>query len=184
MSIFDIFCSVHSMVPLPYHDHACMHGPSPYYLHLGSTPTTMLSIRLKALHRFLPLPLPCVPNGIFVDATPAPSESGRSRWHTSQSSSQPRRRWQHSLELEQRRHFHLTTTCHGHTGNLNDLCKTHIELPVEDFADGCREFDSARVLVLDIMITLEMCISNNENSFYFDIYQASYIRWHWEILGK
>ena len=148
----------------------------------------MLSIRLKTLHRLLPLP--CKPNGIVVDATLAPSESGRPRswWLTnvisSQSSSQPRRRWQHSLELEQRRYYHLTTTCHGHNGDLNDLCKTHIELPVEDFADGCREFDSARVLVLDIMITLEMCISNNENSFYFDIYQASYIRWHWEILGK
>ena len=98
----------------------------------------MLSIGTRRFHR--PFPLPSIFSGTIIDNSFAPPRRASTNVSISvqvQSPSLTLHQQQHH-SFVQRRHFH--PTYQGLQGDLNDLCKNHIELPVEDFADGCRKF--------------------------------------------
>lgn len=126
---------------------AISHGPTPVPMSPTIAPTkAMLSIRAKTLPRLIPQPCSLNVNWTFINAVFAPSRRTRPANFTlafaqsfSTTTRAPRIRWQQPLELEQHRRYH-PTTYRGNNSNLDDLCKNHINLPVDDFADGCREF--------------------------------------------
>ena len=101
------------------------------------TPTkAMISIRTRSFRR--PFPLPSIFSGSNVDNSFAPPRRASTTEFIQFKSSSLRIPQQQHHSFVHRRHFH--PTYQGLQGNLNDLCKNHIELPVEDFADGCRKF--------------------------------------------